>query len=630
MAAATEPKRFATASGRLRATALPVALTLAIAVLSWPSPSIEPIPGLDGSWMIGLQLAFHDGLNYGSDVVFTYGPLGFLRPQVAVYPWPLRLSFAWLTLMQLALVGALLWTFRAGLRSWWLAAPCALAVAIIQNEGPVVIGLILAVALIAGRVRDVRAATALSALLGVATGLELLGKLNAGVVLLGLVLVTAATASLHRARIARTLLLTVPASAASAWLITGQAVGDLPGYVSGALAVSSGYANAMILVWPGKGWHLAVALGLGLVGAVIAYRSGLRLPRRARVGLVLAWLGFFFLAFKSGFVRHGPGHTGLFAATIVGGYAAFAWAMRSRAWLALAVLPLAFYVAVSSAEARSSQLRMDLRARAFAHELATVSDGSATNEEIEDGRAAIRTAAALPPEILALLTGHTVSVEPWETSIVYAYRLLWKPLPVFQSYVAYTRTLDERNAEALAGGAGPERILRTPQAALDGRNQAWDPPAAARAMLCHYRPIGVMGAWQVLERGPNRCGAAREVTSVDARLGEAVTVPSAGPDELLYVDIEGFGLGLAEKLRTLLYRSVTRTVTLDGDRTFRVLPETVGDGLLLRVPTNADYAGAPFAVDQHPRTITLARGSGRQPDDTVRLRFMAMPIAPVR
>lgn len=629
MAAATEPRRFATAPGRLRAAALPVALTVVVAVLSWPSPGIEPIPGLDGSWMIGLHLAFHDGLDYGSDVVFTYGPLGFLRPQVAVYPWALRLSFAWLTLMQLALAGALLWTFRAGLRSWWLAAPCALAVAIIQNEGPVVIGLIFAVALIAGRVRDVRAATALSALLGVATGLELLGKLNAGVVLLGLALVTAATASLHRARIARTLALTVPTSAAAAWLITGQAVGDLPDYVTGALAVSSGYANGMILVWPGKGWHLAVALGLGLVGAVIAYRSGLRLPRRARVGLVLAWLGFFFLAFKSGFVRHGPGHTGLFAATIVGGYAAFAWAMRSRAWLALAALPLAFYLAVGFAEARS-QLRIDLRTRAFGHELATVSDGSATNREIEAGRAAIRTATALPPEILALLTGHTVSVEPWETSIVYGYRLRWNPLPVFQSYAAYTRTLDERNAEALAGGAGPERILRMPQAVLDGRNQAWDPPAAARAMLCHYRPIGVMGAWQVLERGANRCGTAREVASVETRLGEAVTVPAAGPDELLYVDVEGFGLGPAEKLRTLLYRSVTRTITLDGDRVFRVLPETVGDGLLLRVPVNADYAGAPFAVDQHPRTITLARGSGRQPDDTVRLRFMAMPIAPVR
>lgn len=629
MTAVTGPRWFAAAPRRARAVALPAALTLVVAWLSWPSPGLQPSAGLDGSWMIGLSLAFRDGLDFGSDVVFTYGPLGFLRSLVAVDPWALRLSFVWVTLMHLTLVASLLWTFRGGLRSWWLAAPCAFVVAVLQYEGPVVIGLIFAVALIAGRVRNVHAATAMSALFGAATGLELLDKLNAGVVLAGLVVVTAATARLHRRRIAQTLAVTVPASAALAWLVTGQAVGDVPGFVSGALAVSSGYANGMVVTWPGKGWHLVVAFGLGLLGAVIAYRSGAGLPRRARVGLVLAWAGFFFLAFKSGFVRHGPGHTTVFTATIIGGFAAYAWAMRSPATLALGLLPLVFHFSLGFVEA-SRLYRVDLRAKAFATEVATLSDGSATNEEIESGRAAIRKVTAVPPEIVALLQGHTVSVEPWETSIAYAYRLNWKPLPVFQSYAAYTRTLDERNAQALSGGAGPERILRMPQAALDGRNEAWDPPAAARAMLCHYRPIGLKDAWQVLERGANRCGAAREVSRVDARLGEAVPVPAAGPGELLYVEIDGFGLGLAEKLRTLLYRSVTRTVTLDEQREFRVPPEIVGDGLLLRVPVDADYAGAPFAVDQNPRTITLERGSGEQPDDTVGLRFMSAPIEPVR
>lgn len=49
------------------------------AVIFWPQPSVDPSVGLDPSWQAGLALARIDHIAWGRELVFTYGPLGFLR-----------------------------------------------------------------------------------------------------------------------------------------------------------------------------------------------------------------------------------------------------------------------------------------------------------------------------------------------------------------------------------------------------------------------------------------------------------------------------------------------------------------------------------------------------------------------
>ena len=48
---------------------------LVAALFSYP---YYPSFGLDSSWSMALGQFFHDGLQFGPDVTFTYGPLGFL------------------------------------------------------------------------------------------------------------------------------------------------------------------------------------------------------------------------------------------------------------------------------------------------------------------------------------------------------------------------------------------------------------------------------------------------------------------------------------------------------------------------------------------------------------------------
>ena len=51
-----------------------------LAAASWPgtAASLAPYAGLDGSWQAAMAMAAHQHLPFGTQVIWTYGPLGFL------------------------------------------------------------------------------------------------------------------------------------------------------------------------------------------------------------------------------------------------------------------------------------------------------------------------------------------------------------------------------------------------------------------------------------------------------------------------------------------------------------------------------------------------------------------------
>jgi len=62
------------ASGR-RILIVVLTLILALLLVQFPTP---PARGLDPSWSMSLLYFHQRGLEFGRDVIFTYGPLGFL------------------------------------------------------------------------------------------------------------------------------------------------------------------------------------------------------------------------------------------------------------------------------------------------------------------------------------------------------------------------------------------------------------------------------------------------------------------------------------------------------------------------------------------------------------------------
>jgi len=230
---------------------------------------------------------------------------------------------------------------------------------------------------------------------------------------------------------------------------------------------------------------------------------------------------------------------------------------------------------------------------AFKHSAELVIRPGYRQGSIDQARANLQAALAVPPGAIAALRGKSVSVEPWEISAAWAYELDWHPLPVIESYTAYTRKLDHLNAAAVESESGPQMLLRqwTPagRPSFAGREAAWDPPEQTLAEICNFVPSLTEGTWQVLTRIPDRCQESTPVGSKSARPGEAVKVPQAGRNEVVYLKLRGATVTGAEKLGTLFWQPRRRQVVINGGEAVSPLvPGTSGDPMVVSVDRSPD------------------------------------------
>src|SRR5206468_3107701 len=113
---------------------------------------------------------------------------------------------------------------------------------------------------------------------------------------------------------------------------------------------------------------------------------------------------------------------------------------------------------------------------------------SAGHRPARAGHADLRLPVLSASSALGNLGCPPVAVDPWETTLVWAYDLNWRPAPAFQGYVAYTAQLDALNAASIADAPADQEILRaTGTNSIDGRNRLWDPPRYLLTELCRYR-----------------------------------------------------------------------------------------------------------------------------------------------
>jgi hypothetical protein len=408
-----------------------------------------------------------------------------------------------------------------------------------------------------------------------------LTKTNMGAAAIGVVLVAAAAGG------ARRLAATAAVAAAAfliLWVALGNSISDVPEWCRLSLSLVGGYSAAMQIETPGRGGDfLLAAIDAALLGAA-ALAVWWHRPRRHGAATILVVAGFAFAAFKESFVRHDPVHVPAFFAAVA--VMLLCLGVRGRAAVLVA---LGIVVSVVAIE-RAGQLRVrpvSSAGRALAH-LRDAADSSRRHALVTTSREDQRRSYQVPGNVLALLRGYTVHVDPWEAAAVSAYGLEWRPLPVLQTYSAYTSTLDERNASFLGSDAAPERILReNPAEQVNGRDRTLEAPATYRAILCDYRQITASQRWQVLAHAP-RCGTARTLATVPASPGQPVAIPEAGPDEIVVAKVE-LGDSLLNRLRGLVYKPHVGVVSLGGGPFTPVAADVVRDGIVVHVPGNVGF-----------------------------------------
>jgi hypothetical protein len=595
--------------------------------LSWPFASVLAGAGLDNSWEVGLNMAVAHGLTFGQQVIFTYGPLGFSYSPTAITPGTFLTAEVLGGLMQLALVAVLLANLRRRM-SWIAAILLTLIAASIEGQTgaepltAIVFGLVV-LTLTTPAPRAERAFRMLAIGGGALAGFALTVKLNDGVAVSAILAVSLLGGDARRRNLAvaaGTLLGTL----VTLWLIVGEPLGALPDYLRNGYEVIVGYVEAMghNRVGADGEWQVWVVLGSAVALSVGAWSalSAARLRQRASlVGAVV--LVHYFLA-REMFVRYDSGHVA-FIALLVPVALMIPWTRAQRATgMALAcILALATFAVLD----RSVGEVVDPLGHAT-QLVDQAGDVLQPAAPIAEGRESVRLADGLPSATARALRGHCVNAEPVEIAAVWAHPAWrWCPLPVFQSYSAYTPRLDRLNAAAYADARhGPDRVLRQIHA-IDGRNPTWESPAAMLSLLCHFTEIEHTEVFQTLARVPDRCGAERTIAVIHSSLGRTIALPPPPEGAVMVASIDGLQVAGWERLETLFTRAEPRYVMVN-QTTYRVPPGTADDGLVLAVPTDADYP-APFNFNMSPHLLRVTvDGHSSGP---IAVRLSAIPIAPL-
>lgn len=583
-----------------------------LVILTWPVTTISPRAGLDSSWQAALHLGATQRLEWGTGLVFTYGPLGFLDvPQLWAAPTFLLASVyvAAVTLALCATVFALLLRKVPGVVAFllsWVAGTMARMVR--PAELVAVILCLLSLAALNG-VLSTRAVRWLVAISPVVAALQLLVKFNTGLACSAIVVVTAwrlAPAGIKGLALAAC---SGTGALAALWLATGGSPVALVAFVIRSLAVASGYSQAMALESPQALWQYPAAVLLFAVSGWLLWTLGCRRQRTATLLLVVP---FAYLQAKRSFVRHDllNGQSMFLAFALLP--LALSWRGRARggapaliALTALASCALLVSQVMGAREGwnatidtpalsrRASVERAFNPARPpirFGTQAADVLLRHRRQRMLEAARSEMRGNLGLEGLSSEDLRGSTVHIDPYETSAAWLLDVdNWYPVPVFQTYSAFTDELDRLNADSLSRPAGPERILRPRRAlAIDGRSPLFESPRYTLRMVCGYSEIGGNAAWQVLDRTKDRCGRPFRLATLHARSGDHVAVPKAKPEELVYVRLSLPSASPLRSFRDLVLKPRSYpVVTMDG-REFRLVAATADGPLLLSVPPGSD------------------------------------------
>lgn len=515
----------------------------AIAVVLVLVPFEPSFPGhhLDWSWAYAMNVAVAKGLQFGRDIVFTYGPLASVSTGL-YHPATDAITIVGRLILSASLFMVFWGACDRRLLLWLLALPLVLS----KRFGLDAIFMLLPPMFLLFCVRNTSGAKAEAAtilLSAAAFGITPLikGSFTPAIAICGaasLLIIWRKSRALAFGAVAvfvGTLLL--------GWVSSNQSLSGLLNYFVAQLPIISGYSDAMSYGGPVN--EVAVFVATASILLIALWRSEVKIPWFAMGAVAL----ILFLAFKAGFSRHDAHAIGAGYALLLFGFYIVLWAPSRLSFAALVAASGAWIFILSGyAEVRPATIAAN-----FVESLSSSIRGihartvsrAVFDEKLKLANDQIRAAIPLPK------TDGTADAYPIDLAAIFASHIDWKPRPVLQSYSAYTPGLAEMNAQHLAA-SGPDRVFfRT--SAIDGRYPNIEDGPSWVPLLERYRATGFSGDFTLLDRqvAPDRV-AEVPIATIDSNLGETISLK--GMEGPIFVRIE-MRPKLSGKLLNLAFRS---------------------------------------------------------------------------
>ena len=604
---------------------------------------------LDESWQRVLADAVVEERRFGSDFIYTYGPLGHYLAYTT-HEDTLAKKIAWeITTKALAVV--LLIGMAAGLSPAyrWILLGWSLIACLVSMEAFVLASVFHALVLsylafhtdkrgaerwrrqlIPWLLIPFLAAMALAKF-------TLLVVIFASMVFISLTLLSRGRWKTAIAYPAISLIVVL-----SLWKGIGQSSREFVTFLQGSSAISSGFAETMgLAAAPGMELLGGFAVVLTIAWVLLAlFHRGLSGREWIQRLLPVAIPGCFgYVAWKHGFVR-ADSHVLIFFA-----FLPFLYLGLSRillpipswkpAWEGLGATAIVVSVAglllgrPDFSELPLQQLERNLTTLAASGD--TIED-LRREQRREDRRNAL-------PRIQETVQRAKVDAFGDRQGYVLANRLKYRPRPIFQSFSAYNETLIDWNAPYFGSSDRPEFVL-TEIFPIDGRFPSLADSKVLHALLTTYAPRFREGPFLLLEASdefPIDPETGSLAHTISGRLGEPLEIPPLPENTLWWAEIDA-APSLSGRIRSFVHRPQSLRLTVEAplpegvNREYRFEPAFGKAGFWLSplLLTTHDLTRFYRGEDlPSPTAITISpensKGSGAF-RDSITLRLFAAPL----
>jgi hypothetical protein len=549
---------------KLKTICLWIPLFLGLLLVLLRLPNAVTSPQLDRSWDSALSYFSDQHMQFGKDIIFTFGPMGYLYSST-YSGYLIESRIIWELLSKALMVILLL--FIANRAGWLLG--CLFIVNIF---------------LFMPSMNDALSLFTITFLLALITQYEDQRLLALGGSVF-LAFVSLIKFSLFIASITGLLSIAFYWGWRGKWFVTGSMVGtyvvallvlwhisgqDLHGvipYLQSSMEISTGYAQTMFL----NEFRPVLLLGAGTLVLIMIVILGLNIyPAMDGKSLIIAGLLAEGLAisWKHGFIRADMHVTIFFSfsqLTLVG-----AWALarlpiaHKRTLLALTFVGI-FLAGVGTLFGGPRGYRYSILPRVWNRiqfNAVALADMPRYVRSLRHELSLAKARYALPT-IKNMVKQERVDVFGHEQGIALLNDLNYRPRPVFQSYSAYNPFLVSVNRDFYLSRAAPRFVLFKLQT-IDFRLPAADDSATLDILLHNYTPVAADGGyflWQQRDAAPS-LPPRRLLKDGSAGFYDKIDLPRDQP--VLWAQIE-WSTSLLGKLRALLYKPAEVSIQLTSD-----------------------------------------------------------------
>jgi hypothetical protein len=253
---------------------------------------------------------------------------------------------------------------------------------------------------------------------------------------------------------------------------------SLTTYLKNSWEIASGYSSAMSTT--GSTWELALGISQLVLILIILFFLGREGSYVFSIGLALVLA----LSFKHAFVRQDESHILVFfgiAPTIV--TLCILQSVKNRIFFLIAHIYT--LLTLSLVLLPSPRLLPNLTPNKIISNVSLLLNINNLPKQINESSTANLSQAKLPSNLLKIVKEKPIDIVPWEISLVEANNLHWKPRPIFQSYSAYTSSLDKINSQSLL--TQPRDYIIYQFSSIDGRHPFFDEPETFFNIFCNYK-----------------------------------------------------------------------------------------------------------------------------------------------